>query len=217
MIDWLWQLDLATIRLINTTWANPVFDALMFYVSDVDTMWPVLVLLVLGVLWLGKWDGRLLIITMAFMLVLGDAGTNWAFKRNVNRPRPHESVDGLRRVSREGISETKAVPVERGRSFTSGHACNNWSLALTATAVYGLGAVWWLWPWAVLIGYSRIYTADHFPSDVLGSWLVATVYTLLILRGLQWAWDFWGPSAAPTLYKARPRLYTWGAGSAAKS
>ncbi|HSI87276.1 MAG: phosphatase PAP2 family protein [Candidatus Methylacidiphilales bacterium] len=210
MIDWLWQLDVGLARLINDTWSNPAFDAVLYTMADFKRlMLPLIIILGAIAVW-GRFRGRLFLVTMLLALVLGDAGTNWTFKRNVNRPRPNESVDNLRIYSDGEWQRSKARPVEKGRSFTSGHACNNMALAVAGTAVFGLSAAWWLWPWAIVMGYSRIYTADHFPSDILGSWVVAIIYTLLIMRGMQWAWDYWAPSRFPELYRAHPRLFLWG-------
>ncbi len=67
---------------------------------------------------------------MAACLIFGDGIIDWDFKIGVNRPRPNETEPHLRVVTVNEISES--VPrehVAKGRSFTSGHACNNVALA----------------------------------------------------------------------------------------
>jgi undecaprenyl-diphosphatase len=69
---------------------------------------------------------------------------------------------------------------ERGTSFPSAHAANSTALALMVAM---------LWPrlrrgiWALplLVGWSRIYLGKHYPTDVLGGWLL----------GLCVGWLFW--------------------------
>ena len=96
--------------------------------------------------------------------------------------------------------------VARGRSFTSGHACNNVALAMVGCAIFGRWA-WWLWPWAALVSYSRIYVGSHYPSDIAGSWLVALYYSYFILKTAEWLWQKYAPGKFPRLHAAHPRLF----------
>jgi undecaprenyl-diphosphatase len=104
------------------------------------------------------------------------------------------------------ISESKPHPTTNGRSFTSGHACNNVALAMVACAIFGRWALF-LWPWALLVSYSRVYCAAHYPSDILGSWIVAICYSWFILKGAEWLWQRFAPRKWPVLYARHPRLF----------
>jgi membrane-associated phospholipid phosphatase len=73
-------------------------------------------------------------------------------------------------------------------SFPSGHATASMSLALCAALVVGprlrpyaaaAGALF-----AIAVGYSVLTLGWHYPSDVLGGYLVAATYTLLGLAAL---------------------------------
>jgi undecaprenyl-diphosphatase len=103
---------------------------------------------------------------------------------------------------------TQSIPhhVTKGRSFTSGHACNNVALAMVGCAIFGWRAVF-LWPWAALVSYSRIYVGAHYPSDILGSWLVALIYSFLILKAAEFLWQKHAPNRWPHLYEAHPVLF----------
>lgn len=80
-------------------------------------------------------------------------------------------------------------------SWPSGHATASMSLALCAILV----APARLRPWvaalgaafAVAVTFSFLTLAWHYPSDVLGGFLVATLWTLLAVAALSWTQQRW--------------------------
>ena len=204
---WFHALDLQLLYLINQTWSGPWLDPLMARVSDFDSFrWPLVAGGILTLIF-GGFRGRLFLIMMAACLIIGDAGIDWGFKVGVNRPRPNETEPNLRVVSLRHISESiPQAHVAHGRSFTSGHACNNVALAMVGWAIFGRWALL-LWPWAVLVSYSRIYCASHYPSDIFGSWLVALFYSYFILKAAEWLWQKYGLRKCPQLYEKHPVLF----------
>ena len=203
---WLHALDLQALHLINQTWSAPWLDPLMARVSDFDSFrYPLIGAVVLTVIF-GGFRGRLLLVMMALCLMIGDGIINWDFKVNVNRPRPNETELHVRSVSVREVTESVPRHVTKGRSFTSGHACNNVALAMVACAIFGRWALW-LWPWAALVSYSRIYCGAHYPSDILGSWLVSLYYSYFILKTAEWLWKKYGLSKFPRLHAAHPVLF----------
>jgi membrane-associated phospholipid phosphatase len=84
-------------------------------------------------------------------------------------------------------------------SWPSGHATGAMSLALCAVIAAGprlrpvaavAGGLF-----AVAVGYSILSMGWHYPSDVLGGYLVAATWTLLVLAGLRAADQVW-PAAS---------------------
>jgi undecaprenyl-diphosphatase len=206
MLAWFHALDLRLLYLINQTWSTPSLDPLMARMSDFDSWrYP---LLVAGLLMLifGGFRGRQFIILMAACLLLGDAVIDHTFKYEVHRPRPMETEWHLRVVTVRGITESNPHPVRGGNSFTSGHACNNVALAFVACAIFGR-AVSFLWVTALLVSYSRIYCGSHYPSDIVGSWIVALCYSYFIVKAAEWLWQKWAPKFFPSLYAHHPRLF----------
>jgi len=204
---WFHALDLQILYLINQTWSRPWLDPIMARVSDFDTFrYPLVAAVILTLIW-GGFRGRLLLAMMAACLLIGDALIDHDFKDGVRRPRPNETVPHLRVVDVRHVTES--VPqahVTRGQSFTSGHAMNNVALAMVACAIFGRSALW-LWPWAALVSYSRIYCASHYPSDILGSWIVSLFYSYFILKLAEWLWQKYAPAKFPRLYAAHPVLF----------
>ena len=133
---WIHALDLQILYLINQTWSRPWLDPIIARVSDFDTFrYPIIACVVLTLIF-GGFRGRQFLILMAACLMIGDGIINWDFKIGVNRPRPNETEPHLRVV--DPCATSVPVPASRfrrpyvahGRSFTSGHACNNVALAM---------------------------------------------------------------------------------------
>jgi undecaprenyl-diphosphatase len=203
---WFHAVDLHLLYLINVAWSRPWLDKIMAYASDWDTWRIPVVTIVILTLIFGGFRARLLLVLMAACLLIGDGMIDWGFKLAFHRPRPLETEPHLRVVTVHGVSESVPRAVSRGRSYTSGHACNNVALAFMACAVFGRRAAW-VWLWAALVSYSRIYTGAHYPSDILGSWLVALIYSYFICRAADWLWQCYAPAKFPRLHAAHPILF----------
>jgi undecaprenyl-diphosphatase len=206
VLAWFHALDLHWLYLINQTGSRPWLDPVMARVSDFDTFRLPLEIGVGLVLIFGGFRGRQFLAVMAACLVLGDGIINDAFKHGIHRPRPMETEAHLRVVTVHGVTTSLPHRVLKGNSFTSGHACNNVALAFVACAIFGRWA-WFLWPWAALVSYSRIYCGSHYPSDIVGSWIVALVYSYFIVKGAEWLWQRFAPGWWPRLYERHPRLF----------
>jgi len=206
LLAWFHALDLHLLYLINQTWSRPWLDPVMAYASDWDSWRLPVGAAVLLTLIFGGFRGRLLLVLMALCLIIGDKGISDALKNTIDRPRPNETEPHLRVVTVREVTESVPQHVTRGNSFTSGHACNNVALAMIGCAIFGRWALW-LWPWAALVSYSRVYTASHYPSDILGSWIVAIVYSYFICKAAAWLWRRYASEKCPRLYASHPVLF----------
>jgi membrane-associated phospholipid phosphatase len=152
-----------------------------------DTSWlagpvpqtAVLVLCILGFTLAGRFwpDGLTLLVGG-----IGGAALMVGLKRLFHRPRPEEIFSSL------------------GYSFPSGHS-------FFALVIYGMLAYWLLrdqppvrrrWGWCLavaaifLVGFSRVFLGEHYPSDVAAGYAV----------GLPW---LWGCLALPTAFHRHGR------------
>lgn len=206
LLAWFHALDLHLLYLINQTWHRPWLDPIMALASDWNSWRYTVIAAVIAALIFGGFRARLLLVMMAACLIIGDGMIDWGFKSTVHRPRPNETEPHIRVVTLHEVTESVPHHVINGHSFTSGHACNNVALAMVACAIFGRFA-WWLWPWAMLVSYSRIYTGSHYPSDILGSWIVAIVYSYFILKAAEWLWQRYAPQKYPAFHAKHPRLF----------
>lgn len=170
-------LDIELFRLINQRWTNPLLDWLMPKLSW-NRMFPVLLLAGLAaIFWRGGRRGRLAVVFLAMVMVIGDGVICSALKNAVARPRPFISMPETRTLLGHGGSG----------SMPSSHAAN-WFGAATVIFVFYRSTFWAVAVFAALVGYSRIYTGMHYPSDVAAGALVGMGSSLLIMGLLDWAW-----------------------------
>lgn len=161
--------------LLNRGVANSALDWLMPRLTNLHqhAWFLALVVIACGVLlWRGDRRTRVGVLCALLAIGLADGMCSRIIKPLVPRERP------CARVSPHGemaFATTRLVPGEHcpgSRSFPSNHAANSMALG---------GVGWWFtrrrsrWLWFLLpfvIGYSRIYLGYHYPSDVLGGWLL---------------------------------------------
>jgi undecaprenyl-diphosphatase len=126
---------------------------------------------------------------LALLLACGCAdGTSFVLNRLIQRPRPQ--APGLV-VDRH---------ITNYFSFPSGHVVHFTvlcGLLLYLTYHPPATSSWW-WPvrgfllaWPLLMGVSRLLTGEHWPSDVLGGYLVAAFWLLIGFQVYPWAVARW--------------------------
>ncbi len=97
-------------------------------------------------------------------------------------PRPWTAIAGHSLIHHVAFVE----PLHQG-SFPSGHTATAFSIYLVFCLL--LKNKWWLWLgliYAVLVGYSRIYVAQHFPFDVAAG-IIAGVISVAVSLPVQMA------------------------------
>jgi undecaprenyl-diphosphatase len=165
---------------------HPSWRAVMYAVTwtaNTTTITPVVVAATLLLIRLGRWRQACFVATA----MVTAAGARLLVLNSVDRPRP---VDQLAPAA--------------GWSFPSGHTTASASAALVAVMVCGpmLSGRWsrrllagLAAAWALAVGLSRVALVVHWPSDIVGAWLLVLAVVpsvALLLRPLL------GPAAAAT-------------------
>ena len=108
----------------------------------------------------------------ALSLLFGFLVTNLILKNLVARVRPYDFSDQ--------ILPLIARPWDY--SFPSGHTCASFACALICVHLLPKKAGIPVLILAVLVAFSRLYLGVHYPTDVLGGFLIALVGSSLVLK-----------------------------------
>jgi len=209
-------MDQSLFHFINEKWTHPALDLFMAAISDIDVWKPLLVMIILAALVFGGFKARACIVCLAISMLIAQQVTK-VLKSAIDRDRP-KHVQNVRMVRLEkGHPEFMSLfkpPVVRRSdqsdrhrgdpSFPSGHMTNNTVVAICLSLFYRRG--WFYWILTALIGYSRIYLGAHWPSDVIGTVLLAAGETFLILAALELIWRWATPKWLPTIFARHPTL-----------
>ena len=215
MISQVYSLDLRVFRWINRGLNHPILDQFFNIVADGRFWFPVLLLLALYFLVRGKDRTKAWVALTLLSVAIGDPLITNPLKHLFDRPRPYQSVEGVREVS-PGSGEHRWEPAVRisgipeqdiphGRSFPSSHVANATAAAMSARLVWG-PALRWPWYLVALAGVGRIYTGDHYPTDVLASIPLSMLYTWVIAQIANSIWKKVGKRWFPKLFARLPSL-----------
>ena len=178
MLDWLKQIDTKLFLLINRH-HTPVVDTLMFYISDMRMWIPFYILLI--ILFISKFGFKKFLLIFGFigLLILCTDQASVLVKNYVQRYRPSHNLDL--------ISIVHIIRNYFGGQFgfVSSHATNNFGLAVFISIVAGAkvkGLTAAMLCYALIISYSRIYLGVHYPSDVIGGWILGSLIAFLIAK-----------------------------------
>ena len=199
----------------------------MALASNIDFWAPFLIILIVLVAWLGGTRGRLALVCVGLTLAATEV-TVGPLKRVFQRPRPDQVLAGVRKVDLDRHARPRLLalgkPLEvrfspapsppgaemadarANRSFPSGHVVDNFAAASVLALLFRRRG-WWYFLVATLVGYSRIYTGAHWPSDVLLSALLGSGWALCVAALLELVWAGVGPRLAPGIWRTWPRLF----------
>ena len=166
---------------------TPTWDGFWMFITNKLSSIPLyLLLLFLSYKQLGLRKILLLLVTVALLILVTDQLANF-FKFGVQRLRPcyDTEIHDLMRLVKNSCG---------GKfGYFSAHAANSAAIAFFFTRLLRpkfryIGI--FLFVWAVMLAYSRIYIGVHFPLDVISgmliglvlSWLFAKLYVLAVDR-----------------------------------
>ncbi len=168
-------------------WLNslhlPWLDTTMLLVSHKFFWVPLYLVLVIWMVWKEKWQTVYLLVAIALVITVADRFTSGFMKPFFERPRPcHDPQIG------------HLVRILEGHcgghyGFASSHAANVFGLAAFFWTIFGrqYKVMALLFPWAVLVSYSRVYLGVHYPTDISVGAIIGIISGWAICRLWLWA------------------------------
>jgi len=177
-MEYLNQLDTQLFMLINGN-HSAFFDPIMYWLSDKLIWAPMYLLIVFLMVRRYKMRGLLMLLFIGVVIALCDQTASGLLKNTVQRLRPsHEpALAGLIHLSKAGPGGLYG--------FASSHAANVFGLATFLCFVLDEKfeiLKYWLFFWAVLVCYSRIYNGVHYPGDVLVGSFIGIAFGYLMAK-----------------------------------
>lgn len=163
MNSFLLSLDTEVFQFINLSYHNPFLNnlsLLLCYLGVITTI----VIIALLLLIFDKKKGKK-IASLLFIGIILSVFMTLVIKYAVFRPRPYVMIDNVVLLS-----------TELDPSFPSGHTVNSTMLAAILAKEYDR-KIFMLIP--LIVGLSRIYIGVHYPSDVLGGFMLGIVIAFL--------------------------------------
>jgi undecaprenyl-diphosphatase len=169
---------------LNRDAGNPFFDWLFPILTNMHHhawFFIVVALFLIAIIWKGNRRVKLAVLCALIALGLSDMVGTRVFKRHINRLRPCAVVRTAGHSAFAFPSDRLVGGCPGPGSFPSNHAANMMALGLTFWA-FSTTRKRWLWfLLPLIIGYTRIYLGYHYPSDVVGGWLIGACMASITL------------------------------------
>lgn len=163
LLDWDRRL-LIWLNSFHTDWLDPV----MYYTSQTFFWLPLYVFLIWLIVKDFKKEWWVPIIGIIVTIVLADQVTTSVMKPFFARLRPSQepSLQGIVHLVRDYHGEIYTGGLY---GFASSHAANTFGTATFFALVFRSRHRWinWLFLWAAVMTYTRIYLGAHYPGDIL--------------------------------------------------
>jgi undecaprenyl-diphosphatase len=167
MIECLNRLDTDLFLFLNSLY-SPFWDKVMLFMSGKAEWIPLYLVLAGWVIYKFRWKAVLVFAIAALLIIASDQVSN-LFKDLFQRLRPchNPKIQDLIHMVDDYCGKRYG--------FVSNHAANTFALAgftslLFRNKFYSI----FIFFWAALVSYSRIYLGVHYPGDILGGMLLGT-------------------------------------------
>ncbi|MFN8356063.1 MAG: phosphatase PAP2 family protein [Spirosomataceae bacterium] len=175
-MNWLNQLDTDFFLFLNGH-HSPVLDQVMEWITRKQSWYPFYAFLVIGLMWKLKKRTLFLIPLLVLAITLADQFSSALLKPLVARLRPCHDLSLQALVHLTGDCGGQY-------GFASSHAANSFALAAMLYLLFRKRWRWtvYLFVWAIVVSYSRIYVGVHYPLDVIAGAGIGTLISLGLVQ-----------------------------------
>jgi undecaprenyl-diphosphatase len=180
MLETLLDMDTKIFLFLNSL-HSPTWDTIMWYISDKEFWYPFYGILIVAMAWRYKWNAVFTVIFIALLITLSDQISVHGFKEVFERSRPTHNPAIADRIH--------TVNGYRGGAFgfVSSHASNTFALALFSSRLFkNTYFSCFIFFWAAIVSYSRIYLGVHYPLDILGGALLGILLGIAVFNGYRY-------------------------------
>lgn len=162
MLEFLNQLDTNLFLFLNGI-HSPFWDQVMWAISGTKLWIPMYLLIIAYVIYKYKWKAIITLVFIALVVTLADQISVKAFKNVFERLRPCHNP------ALENIIHLVKNKCGGKYGFVSSHAANTFAVAVFLSNLFkNKNFSIFIFSWAVVVSYSRIYLGVHYPFDVMG-------------------------------------------------
>ncbi|MBE6485634.1 MAG: phosphatase PAP2 family protein [Methanosphaera stadtmanae] len=164
MLFFLHSVDVFILELINLSYHNFIIDNLALLISNMGIIYFWIVISIILYLF-GSQKGKDVAKRMIIILLVTTLITQLV-KILVMRPRPYTELSNL-----------VVLGLETDYSFPSGHTSTSTAMAYLLSREY---KKWIFMLIPIVVAFTRLYIGVHYPSDVLGGFLLGFLITYLL-------------------------------------
>jgi undecaprenyl-diphosphatase len=160
---------------------NSWVDEIMWVISSKYIWIPLYIFIFIQLLHAYKKQVIRIILMIIVIITLSDGISSGIIKDSVKRYRPSHNTQISSQV--HVYTESNGSEYRGGQyGFVSSHASNSFAIALFAFLLLRKKSKHWRWIflWAIIVSYSRIYLGVHYPADIIGGAIVGILSTCLV-------------------------------------